>query len=168
MAVSPSSADSTLLSLSISPAVKPVCPVSLSNSEPSPTPVFSPSNNRREESGGKGVESREKGEEPGTMMMEEVEGSGGKGVEPGDEGEESETAGEGLREKAEGSGKTAQEDVMRMTRARSRQIVNNATREFNVQWTPFNPATLGTSQSVLIRGVASFSGVDWYYTVDSL
>ncbi len=31
-------------------------------------------------------------------------------------------------------------------------------------WTPTNPATLGTSQSVLIRGVASFQ----YYTVDSL
>ncbi len=29
-----------------------------------------------------------------------------------------------------------------------------------IQWTPSNPATLGTSQSVLIRGVASFSGVD--------
>ncbi len=31
----------------------------------------------------------------------------------------------------------------------------------------FNPATLGTCQSVLIRGVASFQGVDLYYTVDS-
>ena len=27
------------------------------------------------------------------------------------------------------------------------------------QWTPSNPATLGTNQSVLIRGVASFQGV---------
>ncbi len=26
------------------------------------------------------------------------------------------------------------------------------------RWTPSNPATLGTSQSVLIRGVASFQG----------
>ncbi len=34
------------------------------------------------------------------------------------------------------------------------------------QWTPSNPATLGTSQSVLIRGVASFQGVELYYTMD--
>ncbi len=33
---------------------------------------------------------------------------------------------------------------------------------------PPNPATFGIRQSVLIRGVASFQGVDLYSTVDSL
>ncbi len=32
-----------------------------------------------------------------------------------------------------------------------------------VQWTPSNPATLGTCQSVLIRGVASFQGCEAYF-----
>ncbi len=32
-----------------------------------------------------------------------------------------------------------------------------------IQWTPSNPATLGTSQSLLIRGVASFQG--WICTI---
>ena len=34
-----------------------------------------------------------------------------------------------------------------------------------LQWTPSSLATFGASRSVLIRGVASFSGVDLYYEV---
>ena len=36
---------------------------------------------------------------------------------------------------------------------------------FAIQWTPSDLATFGASRSVLIRGVASFQGVDLYYEV---
>ena len=39
---------------------------------------------------------------------------------------------------------------------------HNVSSCHTVQWTPSNPATLGTNQSVLKRGVASFQGGDLY------
>ncbi len=39
-----------------------------------------------------------------------------------------------------------------------KEVTETEVRSDEIQWTPSNPATLGTSQSVLIRGVASFQG----------